>query len=454
MVGPSQVDDFSTIPANEQGIIPRCIDVLFSFLKAKTDHLTRDEFQSEMHISYVQLYQEEWYDLLDGNVKLQFRTSTGLNSKRFKVTSPAEALKLLSEGWNARKTAETRMNRASSRSHCVFVIELTTEELVDDLAERRTSKLHLVDLAGSERIAQTGVEVNMKITGNTVMTLSNEVNNLNQQFQDAQLEYKAMLQKLQEENQDLKRLTLKQNAEIDALKTKLCFVDKRIALQTPKTSAKRRRTLYASSEEVRRSVERVRTLKLDDEKEVAPHVYIAEKNMASFSQEENKENDLEIELNLHRQLIEEKKQEILALKDQANAVQAEAQIRAESLTKQLEEGRRTIGWLERNNLEMTKQNANLIKEKQSIESQLMDVQSAHRKTMELLDDQNHHPCTPVGPRASIFNALAVPHHPVLREVLRACLVLHVLCQRSIVVPVANQKNVFTLTKTCDLLNAF
>ncbi|CAJ0963477.1 unnamed protein product, partial [Mesorhabditis belari] len=449
--------------ANEQGIIPRCIDDLFSFLKAKTDQLTRDEFQSEMHISYVQLYQEEWYDLLDGNVKLQFRTSTGLNSKRFKVTSPAEALKLLSEGWNARKTAETRMNRASSRSHCVFVIELTTEELVDDLAERRTSKLHLVDLAGSERIAQTGVEsltclarvmrqlsekksvisyrdskltlflkdslggkartsivvtvhseksyltniisslqfardcrtienhlqVNMKITGNTVMALSNKVNNLNQQFQDAQLEYKAMLQSLQEENEAFKRLTLKQSAEIDALKTKLCFEDERLALQTPKTSAKRRRTLYASSEEVRRSVERTRTrtLKFDDEEEVAPHVYIAEKNMASFSQEENKENDLEIELNYHRQLIEEKNQEILALKDQANAVQAEAQIRAESLTKQLEEGRRTIGWLERNNLEMTKQNANLIKEKQSIESQLMDVQSAHRKTMELLDDQ-------------------------------------------------------------------
>ncbi|CAJ0928960.1 unnamed protein product, partial [Mesorhabditis belari] len=338
MVGPSQIDDFSTIPVNDQGIIPRCIDDLFSFLKAKTDQLTKEKFQSEMHICYVQLYQEEWYDLLDDNVKLQFRTLTGLNAKRFKVTSTAEALELLSKGWNARKTVETKLNSASSQSHCVFVIE-----------------------------------VDMKITGNTVMALNSKVNSLNQQFQDAQLEYKAMLQNLQEENEELKLLTLKQSAEIDALKTKICFEDERTALQTPQTYTKRRRTIYLPSEEVRRSVQRARTLNFNDEEEVAADVHIAEKNIVSFSQEENKENNLEMELTLHRQLIEEKNQEILALKNQANAVQAEAQMQAESLTKQLEEERKMASRLERNNLEITKQIANLVEEVKSFKEKLDDA---------------------------------------------------------------------------------
>ena len=55
-------------------------------------------------------------------------------------------------------------------------------------------------------------------------------------------------------------------------------------------------------------------------------------------------------------------QEILALKDQANAVQADAQMQTESLAKQLEEKRVMVAWLEGNNLEITKQNANLVKE--------------------------------------------------------------------------------------------
>ena len=50
-------------------------------------------------------------------------------------------------------TGYTAMNEASSRSHAVFSVVLTTVERgVGGRPERRPfSKLHLVDLAGSER---------------------------------------------------------------------------------------------------------------------------------------------------------------------------------------------------------------------------------------------------------------------------------------------------------------
>ncbi|ERE91260.1 kinesin-like protein KIF6-like protein [Cricetulus griseus] len=47
------------------------------------------------------------------------------------------------------------MNQASTRSHCIFTIHLTSKE--PGSATVRHAKLHLVDLAGSERVAKTGV---------------------------------------------------------------------------------------------------------------------------------------------------------------------------------------------------------------------------------------------------------------------------------------------------------
>jgi kinesin family protein 6/9 len=52
--------------------------------------------------------------------------------------------------------AETPMNMASTRSHCVFTIHLTSR--ASGSPTIRKSKLNLVDLAGSERIGKTGVE--------------------------------------------------------------------------------------------------------------------------------------------------------------------------------------------------------------------------------------------------------------------------------------------------------
>ena len=64
-----------------------------------------------------------------------------------------EALNLLFMGDTNRAIAETPMNQASSRSHCIFTLSLEVRQAGSDLVRR--SKLHLVDLAGSERVNKT-----------------------------------------------------------------------------------------------------------------------------------------------------------------------------------------------------------------------------------------------------------------------------------------------------------
>jgi predicted transcriptional regulator len=103
--------------------------------------------------SFLELYNETMYDLLqDGEVQVGIpATSENINCKEFDVTSYNECLKLLWRGWDKRKVAETAMNRESSRSHAIFLLNLETEHTVDDVTNNRKSRLNLVDLAGSER---------------------------------------------------------------------------------------------------------------------------------------------------------------------------------------------------------------------------------------------------------------------------------------------------------------
>lgn len=62
------------------------------------------------------------------------------------ATTEEEALNLLFIGDTNKMIAETPSNPASSRSHCIFTINLVAKRNGDDRI--RKSKLHLVDLAG------------------------------------------------------------------------------------------------------------------------------------------------------------------------------------------------------------------------------------------------------------------------------------------------------------------
>ncbi|NXH68242.1 KIF6 protein, partial [Hydrobates tethys] len=121
------------------------------------------------HVSYLEIYNECGYDLLDPRheasrledlpkVTIMEDPDQNIHLKNLSLqqaTSEEEALNLLFLGDTNRMIAETPMNQASTRSHCIFTIHLSSKEPGSTTIRR--SKLHLVDLAGSERVAKTGV---------------------------------------------------------------------------------------------------------------------------------------------------------------------------------------------------------------------------------------------------------------------------------------------------------
>ncbi|XP_066282869.1 kinesin-like protein KIF6 [Branchiostoma lanceolatum] len=147
----------------DRGIIPRTLSYLFEYYEKHPD------FTYTTHVSYLEIYNENGYDLLDPKheaakledlpkVSLMEDTDQNIHLKNLSVhqaMNEEEALNLLFLGDTNRMIAETPMNQASTRSHCIFTIHLTARE--PGSATIRRSKLHLVDLAGSERVGKTGV---------------------------------------------------------------------------------------------------------------------------------------------------------------------------------------------------------------------------------------------------------------------------------------------------------
>ncbi|EOA98367.1 Kinesin-like protein KIF6, partial [Anas platyrhynchos] len=121
------------------------------------------------HVSYLEIYNECGYDLLDPRheasrledlpkVTIMEDPDQNIHLKNLSLqqaNNEEEALNLLFLGDTNRMIAETPMNQASTRSHCIFTIHISSKE--PGSATIRRSKLHLVDLAGSERVAKTGV---------------------------------------------------------------------------------------------------------------------------------------------------------------------------------------------------------------------------------------------------------------------------------------------------------
>ncbi|KAI9206079.1 kinesin family member 6 [Polychytrium aggregatum] len=147
----------------DRGLIPRSLQFIFSEIKKRTD------CHYEVSISYLEIYNESGYDLLDSSrdakkledlPKVALREDSDQNIHIGNLSAqPAineeEALNLLFIGDTNRMIAETPSNPASSRSHCIFIISLVSKKEGGDRIRR--SKLHLVDLAGSERTSRTGI---------------------------------------------------------------------------------------------------------------------------------------------------------------------------------------------------------------------------------------------------------------------------------------------------------
>jgi hypothetical protein len=182
----------------QAGVIPRAIADIFARLEA----LKRDEgarpgvtgVVAEVRASYVEVYQEQPYDLLalseeaaaaaagggkgaraskpvteEPRKLLRIREDVESDGfyleevRRVLLTSPEHALEILSAGFGLRRTSSTAMNARSSRSHAILSLAVDVKVVARDAGgvERSTSRsgiLDIVDLAGSERQRDTGAE--------------------------------------------------------------------------------------------------------------------------------------------------------------------------------------------------------------------------------------------------------------------------------------------------------
>eukprot|EP00397_Hematodinium_sp_SG-2012_P009813 GEMP01009908.1.p1 GENE.GEMP01009908.1~~GEMP01009908.1.p1 ORF type:complete len:768 (+),score=203.78 GEMP01009908.1:47-2350(+) len=148
----------------DRGLIPRTIAYVFEQMKKDQKSTFR------MYISYFEIYNESGYDLLsredsaskiDDLPKVILREDEDGNTHLKNLTVnmagvEEDALNLLFLGDTNRVVAETPMNDASTRSHCIFILWLESTTPGTDTVRR--SKIHLVDLAGSERVSKTNIE--------------------------------------------------------------------------------------------------------------------------------------------------------------------------------------------------------------------------------------------------------------------------------------------------------
>ncbi|KAJ0987711.1 hypothetical protein J5N97_006067 [Dioscorea zingiberensis] len=150
---------------SDAGVIPRAVKQIFDMLEMQnTDY--------SMKVTFLELYNEDLTDLLapedvkcsddkskkpialmeDGKGGVFVR---GLEEEI--VCSANEIYKILDRGSSKRRTAETLLNKQSSRSHSIFSITIHMKECTPEGEELiKCGKLNLVDLAGSENVMRSG----------------------------------------------------------------------------------------------------------------------------------------------------------------------------------------------------------------------------------------------------------------------------------------------------------
>lgn len=151
---------------SDAGVIPRAVKQIFDILEAQSAEYS-------MKVTFLELYNEEITDLLAPE-----ETSKFIEDKSKKpialmedgkggvfvrgleeeiVCTANEIYKILEKGSAKRRTAETLLNKQSSRSHSIFSITIHIKECTPEGEEMiKCGKLNLVDLAGSENISRSG----------------------------------------------------------------------------------------------------------------------------------------------------------------------------------------------------------------------------------------------------------------------------------------------------------
>ena len=204
----SDETNISTKLEKSHGIIPRSIDRMLSKVKGMENH----DFKYQLNLSYLEIYNENIYDLLPEEKKisdtkrlhhgpgtfpteqssLRIRESKSgrihvRGLAKHQITTLAQGLELVAKAKSRRRTSSNSINNDSSRSHSICQFELVAlppsinEENEVDAAsvgtasskgystdddnsvqskkkrKRNSVTFWIVDLAGSERSKRTGV---------------------------------------------------------------------------------------------------------------------------------------------------------------------------------------------------------------------------------------------------------------------------------------------------------
>ncbi|KAJ3350299.1 kinesin motor protein cin8 [Entophlyctis luteolus] len=180
--------DLESNQGKNAGIIPRTLYKLF-------DKLEKEDSEYSVHVSCLEIYNEELRDLLandDAASQPKLKIFEDLNRRgsnevqgmeKILVNSAKDVITILQKSSVKRQTAATKMNEFSSRSHCIFTITVHIKETTSDGEDLlKVGKLNLVDLAGSENVGRSGAEKGRAkeagMINQSLLTLGRVINSL------------------------------------------------------------------------------------------------------------------------------------------------------------------------------------------------------------------------------------------------------------------------------------
>jgi len=133
---------------NNPGIMPKLVTAII-------DEMSNSTNEWDLHVSMLEIYQENIYDLLAKKKKdkLTIRDANGKvevnRLSTHSIKSTKEACKLMDTAAYNRSKSSTFLNTGSSRSHAVYTITLDRSN--EDGVYNQSVAFQLVDLAGAER---------------------------------------------------------------------------------------------------------------------------------------------------------------------------------------------------------------------------------------------------------------------------------------------------------------
>ncbi|XP_058973262.2 kinesin-like protein KIF22-B [Pocillopora verrucosa] len=173
---------------DEPGLIPRCAAELFKLIDTHHQDPTVP-WKYKVLFSYLEIYQEKIKDLLDLNkddllIRQDQQQNIFIpNLTEMEIETLGEFMSLFIKASHQRKTAATKLNPQSSRSHSIVLIQVQKHKQVAPVT-KLIGKFYLIDLAGSEDNRKTGNEgIRLKESGainSSLFALGQVVDALNQ----------------------------------------------------------------------------------------------------------------------------------------------------------------------------------------------------------------------------------------------------------------------------------